>query len=373
MRIAYDARPLIQQKTGIGRYVRCFLEALLAYPEVREILLCSPRGIETGNALARDQRVKEWVQRGWKGNVWLQVAVPFLLGRCKPNLFHATLFLSPLLSRCPSVVNIYDLTVYRHPGTMESRNKWPLKFLLPRAVSRADRIITLSAFTKQEIAERWPDASHKIAVVPGAPYLSPDRDPDVSGGSDPERILAQYGVQRPYLLYVGTMDPRKNIVRMLKTFEQILAMGARDIQFVLVGHEGWGVSEVRRAWESSPGRSAIRYLGYVPDDALAVLYRCADLFFYLSLYEGFGFPPLEAMAAGTCVVASNQASLPECLGDAAVLADPFDTDAAAGIVFRLLQDEELRRDYVRRGFQQAASYSWRRSAEKILDVYRELA
>ena len=373
MRIAYDARPLVQQRTGIGRYVRCLLEALLAYPEVREILLCSPRRIETGNALARDQRVRERVQQGWKGIVWLQVAVPLLLARCKPNLFHATLFLSPLLSRCPAVVNIYDLTVYRHPGTMEARNKWPLKFLLPRAVSRADKIITLSAFTKREISERWPDASHKIVVVPGAPYLSPDKDPYVSVGSDPKRVLAQYGVQRPYLLYVGTMEPRKNIVRMLKAFEQILAMGAKDVQFVLVGHEGWGLSEVRRAWESSPVRSAIRYIGYVPDDDLAVLYRCADLFFYLSLYEGFGFPPLEAMAAGTCVVASNRASLPECLGDAAVLVDPLDTDAAATIALGLLQDEELRRDYVRKGLQQSASYSWRRSAEKILGVYRDLS
>jgi glycosyltransferase involved in cell wall biosynthesis len=373
MRIAYDARPLIEQRTGIGRYVRCLLEALLAYQEVEEILLCSPRRIEPGNALGRDPRVTERIQRGWKGNVWLQLVVPLLLERCKPDLFHATLFLSPFLARCPSVVNIYDLTVYRYPGTMESRNKWPLKFLLPRAVSQADKIITLSAFTKQEIAERWPDASHKITVVPGAPHLSPDTGSGVSGGSDPERILAQYGVQRPYLLYVGTMEPRKNIVRMLKAFERISAMGARDLQFVLVGHEGWGLEEVRRARESSPARAAIRYIGYVPDEVLGVFYRSADLFLYLSLYEGFGFPPLEAMAAGTCVVASNRASLPECLGDAAVLADPFDTDAVARIVIRLLQDEELRRDYVRKGRQQAASYGWRQSAEKTLSVYKELA
>jgi glycosyltransferase involved in cell wall biosynthesis len=372
MRIAYDARPLVEQRTGIGRYVRCFLEALLAHEEVQDILLCSPRKIETGNVLGRDPRVRDRIHRGWKGNVWLQLVIPFLLERCKPDLFHATLFLSPLLARCPSVVNIYDLTVYRYPGTMEGKNRWPLKFLLPRAVSQADKIITLSEFTKQEIAERWPDASDKITVVPGAPHLAPDTVPGVSGESDPERILARFGVRCPYLLYVGTMEPRKNIVRMLKAFERISAMGAKDLQFVLVGHEGWGLREVRRAWESSPVRSAIRYIGYIPDEALGVFYRSADLFLYLSLYEGFGLPPLEAMAAGTCVLASNRASLPECLGDAAVLADPFDTDAVATIAFRLLQDDEMRRDYVKKGFQQAASYSWRRSAEMTLALYKEL-
>ena len=372
MRIAYDARPLIERGTGIGRYVRCCLEALLAYEEVQEILLCSPRQIAKGEALSRDRRVRELIHRGWKGNVWLQMVVPFLLEKCKADLFHGTLFLPTLLARCPTVVNIYDLTVYRYPGTMEARNKWPLKILLPRAVSRADRIITLSEFTKREIEERWPHASHKIVVVPGAPYLSVGELSGVSSFSDPGEILARYGVRCPYLLYVGTMDPRKNIVRMLKSFEFLSRMGEREMQFVLVGHEGWAFSEVRRAWESSPFRSAIRYIGYVPDEVLGVFYRHADLFLYLSSYEGFGLPPLEAMAAGTCVVASNQASLPECLGEAAVLADSLEPEAVAGVLFRLLQDEDLRKEYVERGLQRVTRYSWQRSAEKTLAVYREL-
>ncbi len=373
MQVAYDARPLIEQGTGIGRYVRCLLEALLGFEEMREFLLCSPREIATGDVLARDPRVRELVQKGWKGNVWLQLVVPFLLQRYKPDLFHGTLFLPPLFARRPSVVNIYDLTVYSYPGTMEARNKWPLKMLLPQAVSRVDRIITLSEFTKQEIGERWPSAMHKIEVVPGAPYLSFDALSGVSSEADSEKVLARYGVRSPYLLYVGTMEPRKNIVRLLKAFELLNEMGERGTQLVLVGHEGWGLREVRRAWESSPVRSSIRYIGYVPDAVLGLFYRHADLFVYLSLYEGFGLPPLEAMAAGTCVVASDRASLPECLGEAGVLVDPFDVEAVAGILFRLLRDAGLRRDYVQKGLQRAKRYSWQKSAAKTLAVYREFS
>jgi len=373
MQVAYDARPLIEKGTGIGRYVRCLLEALLGFEEMRKFLLYSPRQIATGDVLARDSRVRELVQKGWKGNVWLQMVVPFLLKKHKADLFHGTLFLPPLLARQPCVVNIYDLTVYRYPGTMEARNKWPLKMMLPRAVSRAERIITLSEFTKQEIAKRWPEALQKIEVVPGAPYLSLAA---LSGGSpeaDSEKVLARHGVRRPYLLYVGTMEPRKNIVRLLKAFELLNEMGANKTQLVLVGHEGWGLREVRETWESSPVRSSIRYVGYVPDEVLGLFYKHADLFVFLSLYEGFGLPPLEAMAAGTCVVASNRASLPECLGEAGALVDPLDVEAVAGILLRLLRDTDLRKEYAKKGLEQAKKYSWQRSAEKTLAVYKEIA
>jgi glycosyltransferase involved in cell wall biosynthesis len=372
MRVAYDARPLMEKGTGIGRYVRCLLEALVGLEETGEILLWSPREIAKGSILARDPRVKAQVQRGWKGNVWLQFVVPFLVQRHGPDIFHGTLFLSPLAARCPYVVNIYDLTVYRTPDTMEARSKWPLKLLLPSTVARADRILTPSEFTKQEIGARWPQAARKIRVIPGAPCLCFDEPSVVLPGEDAAKVLGRYGVRTPYLLYVGTMEPRKNIVRMLKAFESLHAMGAKDIQFVLVGHRGWGYEEVHRAWESSPVRSSIRYIGYVPDEVLALLYRHALVFLYLSLYEGFGLPPLEAMAAGTCVVASNRASLPECCGEGAVLADPFDVEGLAGILLRLLRDSGLREEYVRKGLVRAKSYNWRESAEKTLAVYREL-
>jgi glycosyltransferase involved in cell wall biosynthesis len=362
----------MEQGAGIGRYVRRLLEALVGFEEVRALLLCSPRRIFAGGLLDRDPRVRELVHKGWKGNAWLQVVVPFILHRHKPDLFHGTLFLPPLASPCPSVVNIYDLTVYRHPRTMEARSKWPLKLLLPAAVSRADTIITLSEFTKQEIIERWPHARHKVEVVPGAPSLRFDGPSAASERAGAGKVLERYGVRRPYVLCVGTTEPRKNIPRMLKAFELLHAMGAKDTQLVVVGRRGWGLRAERQEWESSPVRSFVNFTGYVPDEVLALLYRHADLFFYPSLYEGFGLPPLEAMAAGTCVVASNRASLPECLGEAALLADPLDSEALAKALLRVLRDPDLREAYSLKGLQQAKKYSWHRSAEKTLAIYREL-
>ncbi len=372
MRVAYDARPLIEQGTGIGRYVRSVLEALLAFKEMSGFLLCSPREIHRGDLLARDPRVRELVHGGWKGNLWLQVVLPLLLRRHRPDLFHGTLFLPPLRAGVPSVVNIYDLTVYRYPETMEAKNRWFLRMLLPRAVSRADRIITLSEFTRSEIGARWPDARHKIRVVPGAPGLSLGSPSGRAEGEDADRRLRGYGVRRPYLLYVGTMEPRKNVVQLLKAFERVHAMGIRDTQLVLAGHKGWGFGEVRRAWESSPARSSIRYAGYVPDEDLGLLYRNAEVFVYLSLYEGFGLPPLEAMAAGTCVVASNRACLPESLGDAALPVDPLDVESVARALALCLRDEEMRREREDKGLRQSERYSWEKSAARTLRVYGEL-
>ncbi len=371
MHIAYDARPLTEQGTGIGRYTRCLLEALLRHEELEGLLLCSPREIAAGPVLAREPRVRELVHKGWKGNLWLQMVVPFLLLRHKPDLFHGMLFLPPFFAPCPLVVNIYDLTLYRYPETMEAKSRWPLKALLPRAVSQADKIVTLSEFVKREIEERWPEATGKVAVVPGAPYLCREGPADESCGADAERILGPYGVRRPYLLYVGTMEPRKNVVRLIEAFERLHARGVTGTQLVLAGHAGWGRGEVTKARESSPVRDSIRYLGYVPDEVLGALYRHAELFVYLSLYEGFGLPPLEAMAAGTCVVASDRASLSECLGDAAARVDPLHAEAVADVLFDLLRDADLRMEYVQRGLRRAERCTWRESAAKTLAVYRE--
>jgi len=162
-------------------------------------------------------------------------------------------------------------------------------------------------------------------------------------------------------------------VRLLKAFELLNEMGEKGTQLVLAGHEGWGLREVREAWESSPVRSSIRYIGYVPDEVLGLFYRHADLFVFLSLYEGFGLPPLEAMAAGTCVVASDRASLPECLGEAGVQVDPLDVEAVAATLFRLLRDGDLRKEYEEKGLERAKSYSWQRSAAETVAVYKEFA
>lgn len=371
MRIAFDARPLSTRMTGIGRYLTGLLGGFRALDEVEGIWLWSPRRIETGREIAEDPRVRCLTQDGWKGNLWLQLVLPRLLERHRPDLFHASLFLPPFAARVPCIVNVYDLTVYRHPESMEDRNRWFLRLLLPWAVRRAERVVTLSESMRREIESRWPHVAGKVAVVPGAPTLFSGSPVARSAAGGADRILARLGVRRPYLLCVGTLEPRKNIARLLAAFDLLRKTGGGDHQLVLVGQAGWGMRGILGAMEACQAREAVRWIGYVEDEVLAVLYRNAEVFVYPSLYEGFGLPPLEAMAAGTCVVSSGGGSLAECLGDAAVGFDPLDPHSIASALGRVLRDADLRREYARKGKERAAGYGWDRSARMMLEVYRD--
>lgn len=348
------------------------LRALLPRLELEKFSLCSPRDLALSEMLERDNRVRAHVQKGWKGNLWLQMALPRLLQELQVDLFHGTLFLLPLLSSCPQVLNVYDLTLYRYPASMEWKNLCLLRLLLPASLRKAKKIVALSEFVRQEIGALWPGLAEKVVVIPGAPYL--DR---LCGEklpvADREGVLRRYGLLRPYILFVGTLEPRKNIGKMLEAYFLLEKMGVSGRQMVLVGPSGWGLGPVRRALENAPRAASVRWLGYVPDEDLAVLYREAELFLYLSLYEGFGFPPLEAMAAGTCVVASNRASLAECLGNAAVLVDPLNIEEVAEAIRSLLADDDYRREVAEKGRIHAGRFSWEKSAEKTVQVYNTLA
>lgn len=343
---------------------------LLSRPEREEFLLCSPRAMDITETLSKDPRVIAFVQGGWKGNLWLQLTLPRLLRRLDVDLFHGTLFLLPVFSGCKKVLNVYDLTLYRYPGSMEWKNLCILRLLLPASLRRAEKIVTPSEFTRREIVARWPDLGRKVVVIPGAPSLNM-RSLELSA-SERDDVLCRYGVIRPYILYVGTLEPRKNIRNMLEAYFLVDKMGVAGRQMVLVGPPGWGLGTLRR-WLQDPHRDKrVRWLGFVPDKDLAVLYREAEIFLYLSLYEGFGFPPLEAMAAGTCVVSSNRASLPECLGSAAILVDPSDVEVVAEALCSVLRDDAYRREVAEKGRLHAGRFTWKESAAKTAQVYRSL-
>lgn len=371
MRIAVDGRPLTGIRTGIGRYVEGILVGLLSgSTRAEEFVLCSPRTLALPETLRKDHRLWAYVHKGWNGNLWLQLALPRLLRRLKVDLFHGTLFLLPIFSSCRKIVNVYDLTLYRYPGSMEWKNLCILRLLLPASMRKAERIVTLSEFTREEIRARWPDLAWKVVVIPGAPSL--DMQSLQLSAPGREDLLRRYGIVRPYLLYVGALEPRKNIGNMLEAYSLLNRMGLAGQQMVLVGPPGWGLGPVRRFLQGSKGDGRIRWLGFVPDSDLAVLYREAEIFLYLSLYEGFGFPPLEAMAAGTCVVASNRASLPECLGSAAIFVDPLDVEGVARVLCSVLRDDDYRREIAEKGRLHAGRFTWKESAEKTMRVYRSL-
>lgn len=301
--------------------------------------------------------------------MWLQMVLPFELRRNRADLFHGSLYLSPLFSPCPSVVNVYDLSFQRLPAYLERRNRTILELLVPRSVRRASKVITPSEFTRKEILEQWCLPPEKVVVIPGAPM---PHFYDAVSRHDICAVLERYALKDPYVVYVGTLEPRKNLPALVEAFGIVQRAGFATCTLAIVGRPGWGLKKFYDAVERSSSRGSIRLIGYVPDRDLPALYKGARAVVYLSLYEGFGFPPLEAMASGSAVVASNRASIPECVGDGGLLVDPSNVEEIAEKILLLLRDEDFRREVAARGVARSRRFSWEKSAETMAAHYREL-
>ena len=278
----------------------------------------------------------------------------------EPNSF-------PLKTDVPTVTTIHDLSPIRfpHTHTARSRRKWAA--LLPGALKASRLILTDSEFIRSEIVSLFGIEPTRVKAIP----LGVSDEYRELPSRAVEEGLARYDLQRrEYSLAVGTLEPRKNLVTTLEAYRGLPLQVAKRFPLVVVGSRGWSSLEIDQAIGKLEAEGRARYLGYVPQVDMPILYSGAKLLLYPSLYEGFGFPPLEAMACGTPVITSNRASLPEVVGDAAVQINPMDTDALRGAVLSLLQDPE-RWDLLRAaGLARAHSFTWRRCAELTVAAYR---
>ncbi len=253
------------------------------------------------------------------------------------------------------MTTIHDMTYLRYPETMDRKNLRRLKDGMARSIDRSDMVLTVSQFSKQEISELLGYPEERISVVPCAPS-----NLAVEGKNTPP-------VDVSYLLYVGTIEPRKNLVRLIRAFDCLKKEQGIPHKLVLAGGKGWNNEEIYAAAEGVPD---VIFTGYVSEAEKNALYRGAAAFVFPSLYEGFGIPPLEAMNLGCPVVCANAASLPEVVGEAAELADPLDEMSIAEGIWRVISDEAHAAELVRRGYEQAKRYTWAASAEKLTDVCR---
>ncbi len=238
------------------------------------------------------------------------------------------------------------------------------------AARRAARVITVSESSKRDILRYFDIDPEKITVIPNA-Y-------DERFGIEPieedvVRVRERYQLHDEFVLYAGNVKPHKNLERLIDAFQIVRSRGLDRLKLVLIGDDISKYASLRRAVHQHQLHKYVRFLGYLPEETLAVLYRLAGVFVFPSLYEGFGLPPLEAMASGTPVVTSNVSSLPEVAGDAAVLVDPYDADAIADGIFRVLTDERLRRDLRQRGLARARQFSWEQSVKRVHDIYMQAA
>jgi glycosyltransferase involved in cell wall biosynthesis len=293
---------------------------------------------------------------------WEQHLLPLELAPERLDLLHGPDFLVPRRRRCPAVVTVHDLAFLRYPAilTAESRRHYGQ---VARVVADVERVIVDSACTGADVQELLGVPAARVRVVHLAPTPAPTPTP-----AQVAAVRARYTLPGPFLLYVGTLEPRKNLGALLRALEQLPPAEAAPL--ALAGPRGWLdepiVAQARRLGER------VRLLGPVPAADLPALYAAASAFVFPSLYEGFGLPPLEAMAAGTPVVAARASCLPEVLGDAALFVPPEDEAGLTEALRAILADAPLRADLRARGLAQAARYSWERTAAATLAIYHEV-
>jgi len=363
MNIGVDARPLSYRLTGIGFYLKSLLDELQVVDPVNRYVLIS------NTAVPYDLRNPNWSKyegrsaRSLTSTPWMQCFAPSLCRRLRLDVFwsprhHLPVFLPPDVRR---IVTIHDVVHLRFPETMPLQGFLMERLLMRLSLASADRVVAVSHATRSEILRRYRVAPGKVRTVhSGVPPFPP---------SDEERPA----FLRPnkYFLFVGTLEPRKNFERIFEAFERI---GAADqgIHLVIAGASGWKNASFIQTLESHPLRPFVHFTGYVSRGILRGLYENALGLVFPSLYEGFGFPILEAMTTGAPVMTSNTASMPEIAGGAALLVNPYDVGEIARAMERLVGDAEMRKTLIRRGRTRSTAFEWRRAALEMSRLFKEV-
>ena len=297
---------------------------------------------------------------------WEQLVLPRWAHHDDVTVLHGAINAIPLAWGGRSVVTILDLTFRLLPRAFNRGNRLYLRWATAFATARADRIIAISEATRHDVIRYLRVAPERVQrVYCGVEsYFQPVESGSLRAFRD------QHGLTRPFILYLATIEPRKNLVRLIDAYAELWRRGWTTHDLILAGGSGWGFEEVVDHAATVDAAEHVRFVGFVPESEIAGWYNAADLFVYPSEYEGFGLPVLEALACGTPVITSNRSSLPEVVGEAGVLVDPTDTGAMADAMQRVLEDERLQSRLSAAGPEQARSFTWRRTAEETLAVYR---
>ena len=368
MRIAIDIRKL--HDYGIGTYLRNLLRQLARIDHDTEyVLLCRPSDQPFADQLGRNFRGV--TESSGLYSVGEQLSIPLNLARLSPDLFHAPHYVLPPLAPCRSVVTIHDCIHLIFPQYLPNRMAhFYARTMFWTAVHRASRILTVSEASKNDILRFFDVPASKVTVI----YNAID---DLFFEEPPEaeivRVRERYQLHDRFVMYGGNVLPHKNIERLIDAFVLLRRDGLDDLKLLITGGEVSRYSSLRRAVHRHNLHQHVRFLGYQSTSTLAALYRLADVFVFPSLYEGFGLPPLEAMASGTPVVVSNVSSLPEVVGDGAILVNPYEPRAIADGIHEALGDAALRERLRVRGLARARSFSWLASVQRIHGIYQEVA
>lgn len=354
MRIAYDVSALRAPHSGVATYTSNLLMHLERLNGDEIVPIAHRPATTPGSRLPLNK------------TLWMQALLPVLLSRLAADVCHFTNSVGSWWTPCPSVVTIHDTTLWLFPEYHPRRRLLTMRPFIPLGAARARAIIAVSAATKRDVVRTLKVPESKVHVVYEAP--APHFRP-LARGDVLETVRRRYALPSPFVLYVGTIEPRKNLSRLLQAFELVRRDGFGSHALVLVGSRGWHDAGILVAAERGGLNGAVRVLGRVPVDDLVALYNLADVVAFPSLYEGFGLPVVEAMACGTPVVASPNGSLAEVVGEAAELVDPYQVESIAAGLRNVLGDAGRRSALRSAGLAQAARFSWETAAAQTREIY----
>jgi len=355
MKIAIDTQTTLGQKTGFGFYVKNLVENLKKVDPNDDYVLISPDSTRDFSA----------PQRWW----WDQFSFPKAARKAKVEILHQPCFSAPIFYRGKLIITVHDLISMHFPENLPFFSRMFYSKWMPFTYKRADKIIAISEDTKKDIIKRLGIASKKIQVIHSA--VSADFKP-IKDRNILEEVKLKYRTGKQFILDVGTLEPRKNLPFLVRAFN--LAIKEHNIphNLVLSGKKGWYYEGLFKLVKELKLSNRVIFAGYVPEGDLPALYSAADLFAYPSMYEGFGFPPLEAMACGTPVVCSNTSSMPEVVGGAGIALSPENEEKWAEEIVKILYDKELQKALSKAGLQQAKKFSWEKTAKETIEVYKEV-
>jgi glycosyltransferase involved in cell wall biosynthesis len=362
--VGIDGTPLLGERSGVGNYTGRLLAALLeTNPEWRFLLYSNRPFTALEPGLEGLEQIPGYLpQSRW---LWMQMMLPRVVARSQPDLCHFTNALAPLWLNRPYVLSIYDATLFLYSRYHPRTRLLAIRLLLPMAARRASAVITISDSARQDLLQVLKIPPEKIHVVYGA---APQHFRQVTNAGQLASLRQKYGLPEQFLLYVGTLEPRKNLTRLVQAFSRLKEQGHAH-KLVLAGPWGWSMNGFHQQIEELNLADRVQLLGYIPDEDLPGLYSLATAFVFPSLYEGFGLPPLEAMACGTPVLSSRNSSLAEICGDAAYLVDPRDVENLAEGLRRVVADADLRAQLSESGRRRAQEFSWERAARETVAVY----
>ena len=370
MRVGLDGYLLSEPRTGVGHYTLELARALALNFPTDQFELVSPKPF-AGSFVEENELSNLAFVKAKSSSIrghWWSVGMPLYARRASFDLFHGTNFELPLWKNRRTVLTVHDLSTLLYPELHRQPLVRRARLRLPLAVKTATAIVTPTETVKRELCQHLKVKPERVIAIHEAPRTFFRSVPDAESAAIRNRLR----VEDDFLLFVGTLEPRKNLLTLLNAFAQIVRDTSLRPQLVIVGGEGWLMSETESFVKSSGISERLLFAGYLQDEELRALYSSCKAFIYPSIYEGFGLPPLEAIACGAPVIASRIAALQEVLGDAAILVDPFDNDSLARAVLDLFEGDQRRQKLRSAGLKHAARFSWDQTARLTYEVYERV-